>query len=59
MNIIKLFNVFIFIGKVYYVLVVVVLHAGTERAEHINIIITSAQEADNVILNPVWSCGYS
>ena len=26
-----------------------VSHAGTERAEHIRIIITSAQEADNMI----------
>ena len=28
-------------------------HAGTERAEHIQIIITSAQEADNLILDQV------
>ena len=32
-------------------------HAGTERVEHIQIIITSAQEADNVIptLGPVYT----
>ena len=29
-----------------------VSHAGTERAEHIQIIVTSAQEVDNVI--PYW-----
>ena len=31
----------------------VVLHAGTERAEHIQIITTSAQEMNNVIPNKV------
>ena len=30
------------------------LHTGTERAEHIQIIITSAQKADNVIPDQVW-----
>ena len=39
-------------GKYYYLVqtfIVNVLHAGTECTEHIPIIITSAQEAYNVI----------
>ena len=34
------------------------LHAGTEHAEHIHIIITSAQEVDNMILNYVRRIPY-
>ena len=29
-------------------------HTGTERAEHNQIIITSAQEVDNVIQDQIW-----
>ena len=34
-----------------------VSHAGTESAEHIQIIITSTQEADNMIPTQERSCG--
>ena len=36
-----------------------VLHAGTERTEHIHILITSVQETDNVIPTQDRSCGLS